>query len=136
VVGVLVDLTVHCPPGYESPTRPVSVRLERFSDRTRIPEYTVSCPAATRKVVVAIRAENGPNLPVVCMNRVVAQTDASGAAHFAVEVSPGAQFEVRLDTQQRADLVPQNPTRSFGAPPEDAIVLFDQRFDAAPRPRP
>ena len=81
-----------------------------------------------RRVVVGIRAEGGPNLPVVFLGNVVARTDSSGAAHFALDVKPGEQFEVQLKTDENPKLLPKNPGRSFVMPPRDDVVVFNQTF--------
>ncbi len=143
VEGEVIDVTIKCPDTFQSPSKPTSIRLTRVSDKTKVPEYAVSCPPSVRKVVVAVRAENGPNLPVVVLNRIVARTDLSGAAHFALNVAPGAQFSVLLDTSERGNerLKPPNPSKPFTAGAQDDIVVFDQKFDverkpvAAPPPR-
>ncbi len=129
VQGQMSEVSVTCPDGYQSPPQPIAVTLDRFADPTKVPEYTVRCSPVMRRIVVAVRAPNGPNLPVLCMNRVVARTDSAGAAHFALEVSPGAQFGVALDTQTRPDLLPPNPSTSFVATASDDVVLFDAAFE-------
>lgn len=139
--GETFDVTVSCPEGFTSPPRPVGVRLTRFADRTRIPEYAVACPPRLRRVVVAVRAENGPHLPVLYLNRAVARTDASGAAHVALDVPPGAQFQLTLDTTESPRLKPPSPSRPFTVGGRDDILLFEQKFDverprAVPVPRP
>lgn len=129
--GEVVDVAIRCPENLQSPVKPLSIRLTRLADKSRIPEYAIACPPSVRRVVVGVRADNGPNLPVVVLNRVVARTDLSGAAHFALDVAPGAQFSVTLDTTERGNerLKPPSPTRPFTAGPRDDIVVFEQRFD-------
>jgi hypothetical protein len=124
-----------------SPSKPTSVRLTRFADKSKVPEYTVACPPMLRRVVVAVKAENGPNLPVVYLNKVITRTDVSGAAHFALEVAPNTQFQVTLDTAENSRLKPISPSKPFTVPSHDDILVFDQKFDlekvrviAAPRP--
>lgn len=138
--GETTDVSVKCPDAFVSPTKQTSVRLTRFADKSKVPEYTVSCPPALRHVVVAVKAENGPNLPVMYLNRMITRTDLSGAAHFALEVPPGAQFQVTLDTAENSRLKPVSPSKPFTAPQHDDILLFDQKFEleriravAAPR---
>ena len=80
-------------------------------------------------MVVAVKAENGPNLPVMYLNRMITRTDASGAAHFALEVAPNTQFQVTLDTSDNTKLKPPSPTKPFTVPQHDDILLFDQKFD-------
>ena len=127
--GETTDVTVKCPDQFTSPAKPTSIRLTRFADKTKVPEYSVSCPPMLRRVVVAVKAENGPNLPVVYLNHVITRTDLSGAAHFALEVAPGAQFQVTLDTAENARLKPPSPSKPFTVPQHDEILVFDQKFE-------
>lgn len=127
--GETTDVSIKCPDAFVSPTKPTSIRLTRFADKTKVPEYAVSCPPAHRHVVVAVKAENGPNLPVVYLNKVITRTDLSGAAHFALEVAPNTQFQVTLDTQENAKLKPVSPSKPFTAPSHDDILVFDQKFE-------
>ena len=104
-----------------------------------VPEYDVACPPLLREVVVAVRTENGPNLPVMYLGREITRTDESGAAHVLLSVAPSEPVEIVLDTNSLAGqrLHPKNPALSFVVPPHDDVVLFDQRFtvDADPKPR-
>lgn len=138
VEGETTDVVVTCPEGYQSPTKPLSVRLARLADKSKTPEYAVACPPSTRRVVVAIRAVNGPNLPVEYLDREVTRTDASGAASFALEVPPGSQFNVVLSTEARTDIKPVSPSKLFVVDAKDDVLLFDQRFEVerkAPPPK-
>lgn len=139
--GETVDVAVKCPDAFTSPQKLTTVRLTRFADKSKVPEYTVACPPMLRRVVVAVKAENGPNLPVVYLNKVITRTDVSGAAHFALEVAPNTQFQVTLDTAENGRLKPVSPSKPFTVPSHDDILVFDQKFDvekvrvfAAPRP--
>lgn len=129
VEGETTDVSIKCPDAFNSPTKPTSVRLTRFADKSKVPEYAVACPPSLRHVVVAVKAENGPNLPVMYLNRMITRTDASGAAHFALEVAPNTQFQVTLDTADNTKLKPPSPTKPFTAPLHDDILVFDQKFD-------
>jgi hypothetical protein len=129
VDGEITDVAVTCPEGFQTPQRPVSIRLTRL-EKPKIPEYAVQCPPSMRRVVVAVRAENGPHLPVMYLDKPVTRTDASGAASFALEVPPGTKFTVALSTIEHKDLRPINPSRLFEVSQQDDVFLFDQRFDA------
>jgi hypothetical protein len=140
--GAVIDVLVRCPEGYASPRAAVAVRLTRLADKKKIPEYSVACPPNMRKIVVAVRAENGAQLPVLYLQKPIATTDESGAAHFALDVPPGAPFQVQLDTSGRKDLKPPSPGKVFLVAQQDEIFVFDQRFEverkpvyAAPRPK-
>lgn len=129
VEGEIVDVGVTCPEGYVAPKAPLNVRLTRLADKSKVPEYALSCPPNLRRVVVAVRAENGPLLPVSYLGKPITKTDEAGAAHFALEVPPGTQFQVGLDTSERKDLKPPNPSKVFVVAQQDDILLFDQKFE-------
>lgn len=125
------DITVVCPTGYASPDKPIQVILKRLADTSKNPEYAASCPPTVRKVVVAVRADGGPNLPVTYLGREVARTDESGAAHVLLKLQPGEQFDLMLTTTEKQNeaLRPQNPVASFAVGPKDDVFTFDQKFE-------
>ena len=125
--GTSFDATVACPAGHTSPTKPISVKVTRTGGE-RWPEFNVRCTPTRRKVVIAIRADNGGHLPVKYLNEVVATTDATGAASFALDVEPGT-FQVALDTTGHKHIKPQNPARVFTVTEKDDVMLFDQKFE-------
>jgi hypothetical protein len=128
--GATLEVTVVCPAGYESPTEPVSITLRRFVGASSAPTYSVLCPPAVRSVVAVIRAENGPNLPVMRLGREIARTNVSGIAHVLLEVKPGESVELTLATatKQTERLRPQNPSLAFVAKGRDDYLLLDQKF--------
>ncbi len=126
--GEVFDLIVACPSGYQSPAKPLAVTLRKVAEQGARPEYKVSCPPTTRTVVVAIRAENGPNLPVRYLGREVGRTDQSGAAHVKLSVSPNQALQLSLDTSEEKNLRPQSPTQQFEVKNADEVFVFDQTF--------
>jgi len=134
--GEAVDLTIRCPQNYESPKRPVSVTLVRFVDLSKVPEYSAACAALERRVVVAVRAVNGANLPVKYLGNTVARTDVAGAAHFELAVRPNEPFAVTIDTTEKGSdrLKPQNPSREFNVGAFEGIILFNQVFVQEKKP--
>lgn len=126
VEGDVREVSVTCPPGHQQLTGSLQIRLTRLAT-AQLPEYQLSCPPLRRKVVVAVRAENGPYLPVKYLNQVVATTDETGAAHFALEIEPGS-FSVAIDTSDRKDLKPPSPAKIMTVGQQDDILVFDQRF--------
>lgn len=128
--GDVFQVIVRCPKGFDSPLQPIQVRLQRLADPKQFPEFDAKCPPSSRRVVVAVRAENGPNLPVVYLGREVAKTDDSGAAHVFLELKSGEQFDLTLNTagEENAELKPQNPVASFSVAQQDDVFLFDQKF--------
>jgi hypothetical protein len=142
--GDTVALGVTCPEGFKSPSDPVSVRLRRLSDPGQRTEYDVSCPPTVRKVVIAVRANNGKNLPVVYLGQELARTDAAGAAHVELDAAPDDTIELVLGTNETGNerLKPQNPSAKFVVKNQDEVFVFGTDFvveapkrAAVPRPK-
>jgi hypothetical protein len=145
--GEVFPFTVACPDGYRSPAKPIDVTLRRLANPGELPEFSVSCLPTTRSVVVAVRADQGPHLPVMYLGQEVARTDSAGAAHVLLTLAPGEEFELMLDTVNGAGerLRPQRPTGKFSVKNTDEILTFHVPFTvevekrvaprAAPRPQ-
>ena len=143
--GDTIAMDVACPQGYKSPSGAVQVRLRRLSDSKQRTEYDVSCPPNIRKVVIAVRATKGKNLPVIYLGQEVARTDASGAAHVELDASPDDTVELTLATNEKGNerLKPQNPSAKFIVKNQDEVFVFstdfvldsDKRPTGAPRPK-
>ncbi len=128
--GDTVDLTVKCPPGFESPAKAFSVRLTRPGDSNKVPEYSASCTPAFRNVVVAVRADGASQMPITYLGKPIARTDEAGAAHVLLRMRPGDQFELGLDTTAFPKHHPQNPKHSFQvSATADELQTFDVRFE-------
>jgi hypothetical protein len=84
-----------------------------------------------RHLVVAVRAENGPNLPVKILDRIVGRTDANGAFTYALPLRPGDGVDLMLDTTGIDRITPKNPSTSIVMKPYDDVVTFDQKFQWA-----
>jgi len=138
--GDQLSLNATCPEGHRGQREPLMVVLRALTEKSRLPEYHLLCPPLTRSLVIAVRASNGPNLPLRHLGKEIARTDASGAAHALLKVTPGDTVIVKLDTSasEHQKLMPQNPELKLLVPERDELVLFDQAFSkpkpaAAPR---
>jgi hypothetical protein len=134
--GETLMFGVQCPPGHQNP-KPTSVTLRRISDPSKRPEYQVACPPQTRTVVVAVRADEGPNLPVVFLGRELTRTDASGAAHLTLRMRPDESFQLMLktsDSEEGSRLRPQDPVATFRVKHHDEVMTFNQEFKVERRP--
>ena len=100
----------------------------RREEAGRLPEFAARCTRTTRRAVVAVRATNGPRLPILYLGREVGRTDASGAATLGLDVQPGTDVELVLDTRGVKRIHPASPTLSFKAASTDDVVLLDQKF--------
>ncbi len=140
--GEQLDFMIKCPADYVSPPKPLQVLLRR-NVGTKLPEYDASCPPAMRHMVVAVRADNGGNLPVKVLDKVVGYTDANGAFTYALPLRPGDGIEMMLDTTNAPLLSPKNPSTTLTMKAYDDVLTFDQKFQVAevkkvykPRQRP
>ncbi len=79
---------------------------------------------------VAVRSENGNNLPVKYLNKDVARTDAWGTATFMVTGKPGDHMDFTLDTSDKGNenLRPQNPIVSVVVENKDNYYSYDAPF--------
>jgi len=128
--GAALDYFVRCPTDYDSPTKPITVILRSVLDKNRAPQWGVICPPQVRRVVVAVRAEGGQFLPVTYLGQRVATTDASGAATILLNMRPGDQFELKLDTSMKGyeRLAPKSPIQAFLVKPKDEVIPWNFRF--------
>jgi hypothetical protein len=133
--GESVDLMVRCPSGYVSPKTPLSAGLRRISNG-KAPEYTASCPPAKRTMVIAVRADQGPNLPVKIANTLVGQTDVNGAFTYMLALAPGESVDVTLMTEAFERIESErNPTKTVVMAPNDDVVTVYQKIAWKPPPR-
>lgn len=133
--GESFDVTVGCPAGYRSPAAPLSIVLRRLADPGKVPEYAASCPPTTRAVVVAVKADRGPNLPLMYLGREIGRTDASGVATVLLRLRPEEAFDLTLATTEKGGelLRPQNPAATFTVKEQDDLFLFEPRFSLEPK---
>lgn len=142
--GDTVEVAVRCPSGHEPPP-PLRVALRRLSAGSPASRFEARCAPIARTIVVGIRAENGPNLPVLHLGKVVGRTDASGVAHVVVQARSSEHLSFTLDTksaERKPALRPDSPTLTVVVKDRDEFVVLEQKFEAekvvarAPAPRP
>lgn len=126
--GETVKLSLTCPEGFRSELSELSVLLREPQAHERPPEFALACPPLTRKLVVAVRADRGPNLPLRYLGEELARTDASGSAHALLDAKPGDALTLTLDTSAEPQLMPQHPELKLSVPDHDDLVVFDQTF--------
>lgn len=124
--GANVDLTITCPPDTR-PAEPLKVYVRRVEGQ-KYTEQRMYCRPAMRRIAIAVRADDGPNLPVTYLGQPVAVTDASGAAHFAMAMPPGEVIKVVLDTADNPKMHPQRPESLFKVGDQDEVFVFNQKF--------
>ncbi len=130
--GANVELTIGCPPD----TRPADP-LKLFVRRVEGQKYTeqrMYCRPSMRRIAVAVRADDGPRLPVTYLGQVVATTDESGAAHFAMSMPPGETIKVAIDASANKKMFPQREEALFRVGEQDEVFLFYKKFTVEKKP--
>jgi len=128
--GETFYVRVDCPTGYRSPTEPLSVRRLGIAAATAAPRYDVVCHELRHTMVIGVRAEGGPDLPILYLGKEVARTDRSGAAHVTVAMDVHERIELTIATagKDNEKIHPQNPVAVFEMPDHDDIQLFPVTF--------
>ncbi len=132
--GETVIFRAQCPAGYRSPERPLAVALRTFAEDVS-PEYDVACVRATNVLVVAVAAKGGDRLPIRYLDNEVGLTSYLGAGHVRLELPPGQNVELVLDTRQRPELQPQNPVAHFTMGDSSELAVFKQEFTIRRNPK-
>jgi len=136
--GTTILLGAEAPKLYK-PVTPVKVVLRRLaglSGQGSVPiEQTLMLEAKEHKYAILLKT-GIPNLPVLAFGRQAAVTDENGAAMFLHQGEPGEELKVEIDTSQRKELQPQNPTATVVLPPHSDAQLIEQRFRVPPPPAP
>ena len=136
--GDSFQIGVRCPEGYVSPRLPTRVVLRTLGGTTRLPEYEIRCPPTERTMVISVRTEGVPEIPLRYLGREVGRTDASGAAHVQLRAAPGDRVELLFDTSELGDpwIFPKNPSVQLVVADTDEVISVAQHFDRDPPPPP
>jgi hypothetical protein len=132
--GTQLTLEASCPAD-AFPIPPFTAKVLRTPENKPL-EYKLTCKSKKRSVVVSIRAENGPDLPVKYLDQVVAKTDRSGAAHVAFMLNVGDSFALSLDTSQNEKLKPREALQRFVVDTRDEMKFFNFKFDTEKKKAP
>jgi hypothetical protein len=136
---------VQCPERYASPAKPITFGLRHLDPGSPAPRFEAKCVRQLHSIVVGIKTENGPNLPIVRLGQVIGQTDQAGTAHLLLETLPNEQVTLKLDTSDNPLLRPESPNLTFVSKNTDEFVLLEEKFTVLkkyvphvvkPRPKP
>ncbi|MCP4606157.1 MAG: hypothetical protein GY847_37530 [Proteobacteria bacterium] len=134
--GRHVRVQINCPDRWEAQGEEIRDLPIRFLSRLDSPNKALAsmdarfrCVQKMRKIVLLVRAENGPKLPVLALGHRIVSTDADGVAQTVLEGAPGDEIEVILDTSFNPELRPAMPSRRLTIPKMSQIVVFDQQFE-------
>ncbi|MDB4966332.1 MAG: hypothetical protein JWN44_2021 [Myxococcales bacterium] len=137
--GSRVAISVATPKGYRAVSTANAVILRRLADIEGAPggsghtlsiEHVVKFAPLQRQYAVLIRTDQ-PNVTVETFGTRQAVTNDKGVAMFLYDGTPGDELQVKLVTEGRADLRPQNPTQSFLLAARSEAYLVKEHFTVA-----
>jgi hypothetical protein len=132
--GETLRFAMKCPADTD-PAEPINVTVRRTEGAA--PKFDRSCRPQIRTIAVVVRAENGPNLPVMFLGREITRTDASGAAHFSTKLRSGDTFTVGISTKEDDKLKPRDPSAMMTVGQRDDVQLVNVKFEREkPKPAP
>ncbi|MBS2015312.1 MAG: hypothetical protein JST00_20665 [Deltaproteobacteria bacterium] len=134
--GDSFELETRCPAPLKAPKAPLVVR--RLTIGGGDVEHAVRCEETRRTLAIVVRAEGGPDLPILYLGKEIGRTDASGAAHVKLELDVRDRVELTLDThaESMADAHPKNPSFVFEPAESDEVKELAVTFtrDAKRKP--
>ena len=131
--GSRIGVTVATPPGYRPASTASGIVLRRLTDiegggsRPLPIEHVVKFAPLQRQYAVMVRTD-APGLAVETFGTKQAVTNDRGVAIFLYEGTPGDELQVKLVTDGRPDLKPQNPTQSFLLATRSEAYLVKEHF--------
>jgi hypothetical protein len=131
--GQSVLVNVSCPDEYISPEKPTPLKLTEVRKVNETASATLglglTCTRKMLDVIVVVRTENAPSLPVDVGGKNLGVTDEFGNAHVHLRVERGTRtVSVTLGTLAAPTLRPQNPSRVFELDDKDGLLLVEQSF--------
>jgi hypothetical protein len=135
--GDVLEVRVTCPASFQPASGPILVPLRKTAE-AKPPEYSTKCAPSFRKLVLVIRAENGPFVPIQHLGQTIGRTDASGTATFLANVKPNESLEFTLKTSTDEAFkrhTPVDPQVQYLVQPADEVVALPVvNFTVAPKP--
>lgn len=133
--GDLFEIGIKCPTGYTPPAEPLLVRF--LSVDGGLASHLARCRKVRHRLVVLVRANGGPDLPILRLGRVVGTTDQSGAASLMLDLDLDERAELTLSTASLAKekVTPRDPSAVFDLGDSDDVKVFDVTF-SRPKPPP
>lgn len=133
--GAKIAIRVATPKGYRAVGGSDGVVLRRLVDvegggRPLPIEYAVKFAPLQRQYAVMVRA-GVPGLTVEAFGTKQAVTNDKGVAIFLYDGTPGDELQVKLNTDARPDLRPQNPVESFVLAARSEAYLVKEHFVVA-----
>lgn len=88
----------------------------------------LQCERQERVAALLVHADGRQGLPVLIDGVEVGRTGAGGFAHLRLDLRPGSQFQVAIDSSEHPSLRPVDPRRTMTVGSEDGLFVFDPVF--------
>lgn len=142
--GERYPLQAPCPDLHETQDLPADVFFRSIKGlggevQNRIELYIV-CARIQRVAALLIHADGYEEMPIFIDGVAQGRTGVEGFAHLRLDLQPGAQFQVSLDSSAHPTLVPANPSQTMSVGEDDGLFVFEPVFreaqvEAKPRKR-
>ena len=91
----------------------------------------VVCSRHERVAAVLVHADGYSDMPILIDGQRQGRTGPGGFAHLRLDLKPGSQFQVALDSSAHPRLQPSNPRQTLKIGSEDALFVFEPVFSQA-----
>lgn len=128
-----------CPDTHHNSTAPEHIvfrdtRGLEGEEHSRI-HVQVECARRDRVAALLVHADGHANMPVLIDGVERGRTGPGGFAHLRLDLLPGSQFLVGIDSSQQPELRPVNPKRTMTLGNEDGLFVFDPVFSKVQPPK-
>ncbi len=131
--GEVVTLTVKCPLRLGA-AEPVRVTVRRTEGQA-LTKFDRACRPLMRSIAVVVRADNGPNSPVMYLNNEVARTDASRCGPLRRPPPRQRAIHHHPEHEGRREAPSPNPSVPLIVGESDEVKLINIKFERERRPR-
>jgi hypothetical protein len=91
----------------------------------------IECARRDRVAALLVHADGQVGMPILIDGVPHGRTGAGGFAHLRLDLPPGSQFQVALDSSEYPQLRPINPRRTMTVGSDDGLFVFDPVFGEA-----
>jgi len=134
--GQRYPLVAPCPASYQPKDPPTEIffrdTVALHGEALTQIDLRLVCARSSRVAALLVHADGYENMPVLIDGIAQASTGPDGFAHLRLDLAPGAQFQVSLDSSSQPSLVPVNPSQTMSIGEEDGLFIFDPTFREPP----
>ncbi len=125
-------LHITCPKDYASSEMPEHILFRDTKglagkEHARI-HVQVECARQERVAALLVHTDGRIGMPILVDGALQGRTGPGGFAHLRLDLRPGTQFEVAIDSSQYPELRPANPRRTMSLGTEDELFVFEPAF--------